>query len=268
MSRLGLLMGVLVAGLLGLACGGDISSEQARRSMTQYELAVGLNQEGNTPGAFRALANAVELDPRNARAHLLLGTLFLINREDDTADYDRKAERSFQEVLKIQAGEHAVAENLAADAHNKLGVLYIHEGRFSEAVRELETAVGDLFNRKAYMAWGNLGWAYSEMGKHKQALRALLQAIKLQPRFCVGYFRLGEVHAEMRDFEKAEKALTQAIEAHQGCSAFQEAWHLRGQVRAKLGERQDAIADLERCVELAPDSDAGQACARLLEKTH
>ncbi len=236
--------------------------------MTQYELAVGLHQEGNVPGAFQSLNRAVELDHNNAKAWLFLGTLYLFSRKNDQDDYDKKAEECFRKVLKIQSGDYASPENLSADARNKLGVLYIHQKRYEESINELKVAVGDLYNRKAYLAWGNLGWAYFEIGKYDQAIQALLRSVDLERHFCVGFFRLGQVYSAMRDFEKAEKALTKAIEADKRCDTFQDAWKLRGEVRANLGERDDAIADLERCVQLDQDSKTGEACSRLLSSTH
>ncbi|MEZ4338247.1 MAG: tetratricopeptide repeat protein, partial [Sandaracinaceae bacterium] len=64
-----------------VGCGG-ISQEQAMRSQREYDLAVGLYGEQDTAGAFEHLLEAIELDPDNAEAHLLLGNLFMIVRQD------------------------------------------------------------------------------------------------------------------------------------------------------------------------------------------
>lgn len=263
-----LLVGALVAGSLSVGCGGGLDPEQVKRSSSQYDLAVGLHAEGNTPGAFQALSKAISINPHNSNAYLFLGTLYLLIREDNPAEYDRKAERNFRQVIKIQSGEYAPKQNLAAEARNKLGVLYAHQKRYKEAARVLEKAVSDLYNRNVYLAWGNLGWVYGKMEKYDKALQALRRSIQLQPRFCVGYFRLGEIYSRMKQLEKAEEALTSAIEAHERCELIQQAWQLRGEVRAKMGEREAAISDLERCVQLNPDSEAGRSCSRLLESAN
>ena len=237
--------------------------------MKQYELAIGLQGEGNTPGAFQALFKALEIDPLNAKAHLLLGTMFLISRDDNPKEYDLKAEQHFREALRIQATERKQPEqSLLADAHNGLGVLYIHQQRYPEAAAELLKAVADLFNRDAYMAWGNLGWAYLEMKAFPKAIDALVRAVRLRPNFCVGYYRLGTAYMNTKQHEEAEQALTQAIEADKRCGTFQDAWHLRGEARMKLGQRDDARADFERCVELDAHTDAGKSCSRYLEATY
>ncbi|HKP59186.1 MAG TPA: tetratricopeptide repeat protein [Polyangiales bacterium] len=249
------------------ACSVGLSSEDVEKSMKQYELAVGLQQEGNKAGAFKSLYKAVEINPYNARAHLLLGKLFLLNRDDNPAEFDRKAEFHLRQVLAIQSGEYRSEETQAAvaEAHNDLGVLLNHQGHFRKAVPEFEAAIADLFNREAHMAWGNLGWSYLELRDYPKAIDALSRAVKLRRDFCVGHFRLGKAFSALKDYEKAEQAFTNAIEADARCAGFQHAWHERGLARMSLGNREDARADFEHCVELGPKSDEGTACSRNLE---
>jgi type IV pilus assembly protein PilF len=153
----------LVIGLFTAGCGGKGIADNVKRAVAQYDLAVGLNQEGNIPGAFQAAERAVELDPGNERAQLFLGLLYLFQRANNPSEYDQKAEKRFREVLRIQSSENAFKENLAADARNNLGVLYIQQKRYMEAIKELQLAAADLYNRRPYLPWGNLGLAYLEM---------------------------------------------------------------------------------------------------------
>lgn len=260
----------VLAVIIGSACGGSESSyEDSERSMRQYELAVGLRGEGNVPGALQTLYKALEMDPQNARAHLLLANMFLLDREDNLPLYDQKSEEHFREVLRIQASDEKKPEQtLKAEALNGLGVLRIHQGRYQDAVAELLKAVEDIFNRDAYMAWGNLGWAYFHLGNYEKAADSLVRSVKLHPRFCVGYFRLGSTYLKMRQFEKAEQALTSAISVDERCAAFQDAFHLRGEARMNLGTREDARADFERCMEIEANNDTGKSCSRYLEATY
>lgn len=237
--------------------------------MKQYDLAIGLQGEGNTPGAFQSLYKAIEFDPKNAKAHLLLGKMFLVTRDDNPADYDQKAEQHFRTVLEIQASDDRQSEqSLTSSALNSLGVLYLHQNRPAQAVTELTKAVADLFNAEAYLAWGNLGWAHYALGNNPKAIEELGRAVKLNPKFCVGFYRLGVVEMKTRAYQEAEEALTAAIEADERCKAFQDAWHARGEVRMNLGRRDDARADFERCVELAARNETGKSCKRYLEATY
>ena len=79
---------------------------------------------------------------------------------------------------------------------------------------------------------------------------------------------MGDAYLKAKEPAKAEQALTQAIESDTRCSGFQDAWHLRGESRMKLGMRDDARADFERCVELDANTDAGKSCGRYLEATY
>lgn len=262
------------AGIALSACVGGPSEEDVRRSQAEYDLGVGLMQEQNVAGAFQHLQESIRLDPDNADAHLLLGTLYLFR-----GDYD-DSERHLREALRANTAlGNAGRPALTAEANNSLGVLYIHAHRYDEAVAVLREATGDLLNRTPHLAWGNLGWAYLEQGDHAQAEQALTQAVQLQPRFCGGWYRLAQVHFALGTgaereaegsgqarFESAESALTHALEVEdEGCQRLQDAWRLRGETRARLGRRDEAVADFERCVELDRETESGRACSGFLE---
>lgn len=237
--------------------------------MKQYELAVGLHDEGNDPAAFKTLYTALETDPGNSRAHHLLATLYLVRRDENPEHHDAEAEKHFEKVLAIEEASERPNLSLIADAYNSLGVLRIHQKRYADAAKAFQAAIDkDLFNPKAYMAWGNLGWARQEQGDHAGALEALARAVKINPQFCVGHYRIGESLMARKAYEDAEVALTQALQAHESCENFQDAWRLRGEARMNLGHREDARQDFERCVELQSASDAGKACRRFLEATY
>lgn len=243
------------------ACGPR--AEDVERSMSEFRLAATLHEENplnNRPVAMEHLLRSLQLDPRNARALLLLGYLQLL--EGNTT----KATTSFTRAVDIISDGDALENaSLLAEAHNMLGLAYIHDGRYDDAIAILRRAAGEDTNRAAYMAWGNLGWAYQKKGTNDEALSAFRQSVALQPRYCEGYFRMGEVQFSTGDFAAAEQSFTRALEADDRCQRFyQDAWWRRGETRARLGHREDAVLDLERCVALGQESEAGQACRRML----
>jgi tetratricopeptide (TPR) repeat protein len=255
-----------------VACGGP-SEEAVRRSQAEYDLAVGLMHEQNFAGAFQHLHESLRLDPDNAEAHLLLGNLYLFRQ-----DFER-SEHHLRQALRANAALGTAGRPaLNAEANNSLGVLYIHARRYDDAISVLREATGDLMNRTPHLAWGNLGWAYYEKGDYAEALQALRQAVQLQPRFCGAWYRMGQVHfaigagagegeeARTASFQRAEDALTRALEVDdEACRALQDAWRLRGETRARLGRREDAVADFERCVEIGGETESGRACSGFLE---
>lgn len=229
--------------------------------MRELTLAASLREEGNIPGAIEHLRTALELDPGNARAHLLLGYIHI-----ERGDY-ALAETFLRRGVELLSEQPDMAATLA-EARNMLGVALIHQERYDEAIPLLREAASDMLNHAPWYAWGNLGWAYYEKGEYPAAKEALEEAVRVQPRFCLGHFQLGRTLFAMERFEEADEALTRALEADERCERFfQDAWALRGEVRARLGRREDAIADFERCVGLGTETEAGQTCQRLLEGT-
>jgi type IV pilus assembly protein PilF len=249
--------------LTWVGCGGPASAENALRAQKEYELSVGLLGEQNVPAAFEHLFKAVDLDPHNPEPHQLLGNLYMLRGDL------QKAEEELRRAKSLAEKNPSYGPPFVAEVENSLGVVLVHQKRYDEAIALLRQTAANILNRTPYLAWGNLGWAYSEKGQYQQAIEALVQSVRHQPRFCLGYYRLGKAYLEVRDFERAEDALTRGLEVpDEGCKSLQDAFHLRGEARAKLGRRQDAIADFERCVELSGDSLAGRACQGYLEATH
>jgi tetratricopeptide (TPR) repeat protein len=249
-----------VALALLVGCGGGPSAEEVDRSMREFTLAASLRDEGNVPGALEHLRVSLELHPENARAYLLLGYIHL-----ERNDYPR-AEEALRKGVELLGDEPDMAATLA-EARNLLGVTLIHQERFDDAIPLLRQSAADMLNHAPWYAWGNLGWAYYEKGEYQQAKEALEQAVRVQPRFCLGHYQLGRTLFAMERFEEAEEALTLALEADERCERFyQDAWALRGETRARLGRRDEAIGDFERCVELGARTEAGESCQRFLQQ--
>ncbi|HJK98210.1 MAG TPA: tetratricopeptide repeat protein [Polyangiaceae bacterium LLY-WYZ-14_1] len=248
----------LMSSLPVAACGAR-SAEDAERSMREFQNAAQwYGDEGNVPQALIHLDRALELDDRNARAYMLRGLIWYGRGELGKAESDaRKAVEIVQETS---------AQSLFPEAANLLGGVLLERGDSEEAVRWFEASAADPLNTAPHTALGNLGWARFQAGDAPGAVDALEAAVSRQPRFCLGYLRLGEVHFAEGRFDEAEAAFTFALEADPSCDVLQEAWKQRGEARARLGHREDALRDFERCVELGRQTDAGAACAAFLEE--
>lgn len=247
------------AAVLVWSCGGSEASEKAKRQSDRYYQAayVAWSEEGDNLAAIRALTRAIEEDPENHRAHYLLGTLRLGRQELD------EAETHLREAVRIRL----VVGNRAdlAEAQNSLGVLLIHRKQLDEAVVVLEESSGEVLNREPWLALGNLGWAYIELGEYDSAVQKLRRALFDQPRFCVGLYRLGQAHYLNKELGPAEENLRKALAVpDSGCERLQDAHRILGLICLRDGRDAEARELFEKCVEISPGSEPGRACAEAL----
>ena len=216
--------------------------------------------EGNMPGAFEHAQKALELNPDNAEARLILG--YLHHQRGALAEAETEIRRGV-DLLEDTKGRGGTL----AEARNLLGVVLLDRGKLEEAAESYRASATDPLNRAPHLAYGNLGRALVLAGRPEAALEPLLQAVQHQPRFCLAFLFLGEAYFLLDRFEEAEEALIQATDADESCrddARLQRAWRLRGEARARLSHREEAVSDFERCIELAPNSEDGRACQRML----
>lgn len=258
---------LLALGLaLGACTGGKGASspgsgDPVRRSESEYDVARDLWLRQHRPREALAHAlDAVELDEDNADAAHLVALLYLQFCSDSANP---------EECRLDEAEKHARAAVEAREsfreAKNTLGVVLIHRKRPAEAIRVLRPLTEDILYQTPENAWGNLGWAYLELGKLDRAIDSLRRSVAAQPLFCVGQYRLGLALEKKRRLTEAREALTRALETEApGCSALQQAYVARTRVLIQLGQRGEAEADLRRCTELSEATPTGKECRSML----
>jgi type IV pilus assembly protein PilF len=254
----------LIALLGACAPGKDAASPGAdpvRMSESEYDIARDLWLRQHRPREALAHAlEAVELDDENADACHLVALLYLQFCSDPNTPGDCRLDAA--EKFARAAVE---ARESFREAQNTLGVVLIHRKRHQEAIAVLKPLTEDILYQTPENAWGNLGWAYLELGKLDLALDALRRAMAAQPMFCVGGFRLGLALERKQRLTEAHEALTQALETNApGCSALQEAYAARTRVLLALGQKAAARADLQRCAELSVQTRTGKECRSML----
>jgi len=248
---------VFAAGCVTASSAGTPNEE---RSVKEFQLAAGLRDEGQIAGAIQHLRKALELDPSNAEAELLLGFIQMERR-----DYPG-AEEHLRTGIKLLEKQKRGGSTLA-EARNIYGLCLIELTRYEDAIVVLRQSALDELNSAPHLAWGNLGLAQLRLGEYQETVKSTMEAIRIEPRFCVGYYTMAQALWHLQQLQDAERALVSALESDPSCGdsrQLQGAWRLRGEVRARLGHRQDAVADLERCVELDPYSNDGRMCQTLL----
>ncbi len=246
----------------GCHSGGPGSSEPEvdRRSETEYDLARDAwMRRGNPREALKHALLAVEIDDQNADAHHIAALLYLdlCQRSAQDCRLD-ESERHARRALDVRSDYR--------EAKNTLGVVLIHAKRPAEAISVLEPLTRDILYPTPENAWGNLGWAYLQVGRLDDAIQALHRSVAAQPRFCVGFYRLGLAHEKKHQPEAALESYSQALDADPRCRDLQDAVAGRARAAMQLGRVDDARADLKRCVDLAGSTPTGKECGAILAK--
>ena len=169
-----------------------------------------------------------------------------------------------------------------ADAHSHLGLLFVAQRRFREALGALQTAVrlkpDDPLTRYnlgvTYASLGqpdratvsfrdairlkpddpithyNLGILHHLQGNHEAAIAPLQTAVRLKPDFAVAYLTLGIALANTQSFSRAEDALKEAIRLSPENA---DAHYNLGVVYIEMGHRDQATEVLEQAISHNPE---------------
>lgn len=249
--------------LLGsLACGANNSQNQAqspeRQSIAEYDVARDLLSKGQTRAAFDHAEKAVELDEDNAKALFLASAILgsFCNQDTGLRAPDcnvARAEEYARRAIKADAQFR--------EAKNLLCQILIWQKKYDEAVKTIEPLTRDPAYIEAHLAWGNMGWAMVMNGQLDRGIEALRNSVALQPKFCVGLYRLGFAEERKGDLSTAEGDYTRALDVEAPeCKQLQDAWEARGRVRTKLGRTEEAQADYLKCKDISSETRLGKTC--------
>jgi tetratricopeptide (TPR) repeat protein len=153
-----------------------------------------LADSGDISGAIRELIAALTLDPRDARAHLNLGSVYLQNEQESAARTE------FEKALEI--------DPWFAEAHNNLGMILAKNGQFDEAVTHFRLAT-DL-DPQYVEAEFNLGLGLRNLNRVDDALKAFRRAAALAPGSAQAQYALGMTLRDKGDAAGAKVALDRA----------------------------------------------------------
>lgn len=234
---------VPVAVLLCSACASmEVRREEAdahyRMANSYLQQGRGFQDETNRRKAYPELMEAIRLDPDNASYYLVLGTLYLYNREF------LKAESEISKALDLDP-------NLG-DARNNLGLVYVEQGRLNEAIAEFKKAVGNLSYQTAEVAYFNLGRANFLVGSYPEAVEALRRSLTILPTNVEAQFLLGRSFVKLGRLADAEKSFRAALELDPDAPRTH---YELGVVLFKLDKKEAASQHFQRVIKLDPASE-------------
>ena len=249
---------------LFLSCGPSRAglggaADPERQAVAEYDIAKDLFLSRREPrGALTHVLKAIEFDDANADAEHLAALVYLFFcATSSTECHMDEAEKHARRALELRSDFR--------EAKNTLGVVLVHLKKYDDAIAVFQPLANDILYATPETAWGNLGWAYLLKGSTDQAIEALQRAVALQPEFCVGAYRLGLALEKKGDVKSAREAFSRALETdRRECKQMQDAFLSRGRLAMRLGDRDAARGDLERCRALSGDTPTGKECAAML----
>ena len=226
-------------------------------------------KKGRTAEGETALREAMQIDPRYAGPHALLGELYILRGQLEAAVDELRTAKAldFQQVK----------------ARTRLGFVYLELGRPEEALWEFRELVR--LDPKLIPAHIGLGMALVRLGKIEEAIDAYGEAIRLDPKSAqafdargYAFSRKGAYIQSIQDYDQAillqpadpelrsSRCFTRVLagKAQEGLADCNEALRLkpqdsyalvvRGLVYLKLDQPDRALADYDAALRLDPRS--------------
>jgi len=238
--------------------GGPHAQSPERQADAEYDLARDYFYKNHPREALDHVLRADQLDETNVKALYFTSAIYLsfcsgvqgLKAVDcELANAEKYARKT------LERDEHF------RDARNLLGNILILEEKYADAITALEPLVQDPSYTAAHLAWGNLGWAQVKEGHLDEGIASLRNAVT-QPKFCVGFYRLGVAYEKKGDLPNAEQSFSSALAVDSpDCKSLQEAWRERAEVRMKLGRTDEACGDFGKCRDLSNETESGKVCA-------
>lgn len=233
--------------------------------------------------ASKSFQKAFELDATQAEAARRLATGFA--NEGEWALVSTIAKRVMEGEGGIEGGlvgndSTATSKFLPTNswAWKAFGAVQMHYKKFNEAAQAFQVALRA--EPEDATIWTRLGEAYAKSGRHIAALKALNQALLLDPELWICHYHIGNVQRELGSYQQAIEAFKRAAELRPEepgtIIALTDSWLALGKSEREVGLRDRAFGStLEslRCVGIMLDHKPyrktcwklfGDACLNLI----
>ena len=174
----------------------QLATENPTWSAPFRRLAYLLMHRGDLGKATDSALRAVDIEPKDAGAHSVLGDLF--TRQGDR----RRAEYHLREAIRL--------DDQIAEAHNNLGSMLASKGQLAAAGASFQRAI-DIDDKMAE-AHINLGSVYAARGDLSGAIRHYREAIEIDSTLADPYNNLGSMYARQNKLDLAIECFAKALQ--------------------------------------------------------
>jgi tetratricopeptide (TPR) repeat protein len=200
-----------------------------------WRAGMAFEEAGDTENAFARFSKALELNPKNVKAHISVGNI-LENRgcaDSALAHYLRAVQ----------------LDTSFAVARINVGNIFFKKGNMPEAIVHY-TAALRMAQDNGYAEY-NLGQSYFALGRYNDALKHLTAALRLMPGDALTRFGLGNTYAKTG---RTNDAITQFAKGTDLLPDDPDCHHLLAEALVTAGREKEAISVYRKALRLIPDS--------------
>ena len=181
-----------------------------------YNLGIAYLEAGQYDRAIPEFEAAIKLDAKFIGAYCALCRAYLEQGDLEKAGTAIKAALALDATYQPALLLHGTL----TEAHHDKGKTYLDDGRYTEAVIALQTAITleidledspQLFPTENTHIYVHLGVAYMRMKEYQNAINALQNAITLDPDLVDARYHLGHAYVAHGAYDKAIPHLERAI---------------------------------------------------------
>jgi len=246
--NIGKLFAAFCLALFVASC-AHVTQEDRDSAQSHYDLAVGLISR-NGQQSYVEIEKALELNPKLAEAWHVKG--ILLHHSFGKLD---EAKVAYDKAMELKQP--------FSEAMTNLGNLYMDMKRYDDAIALYEKALTDVLYGAPFIAHGNMGWAYYRKGDTRNALEHLKASVTINPKYCLGYAKLGEIYAEQGQEDDSCKQYTRYRDA---CPDAADGYQKVGQCLLRAGKKEEAVKSFAVCVEKSTNLDLKDSCLKLKEQ--
>jgi putative PEP-CTERM system TPR-repeat lipoprotein len=210
------------------------TSKMSEAADNFYELALQSFQKQEYDASYIYLKNALQANPKNLPAKLLMGKLLT------QKGYYDEAIKEFKQALEYKIDIELVLL--------PLGNVLLFNEQFQDVI---ELGQGYTLSKPTMFEWKMLSAAaYSSLGKKQEARNDYLSAVNLFPKNTRALNSLIYLDLAENKLEAAEAGIEQSLSLDKGDSRT---WHLKGKILEARGQLEQAIEVYQHALTLSND---------------
>lgn len=212
------------------------------RAQLHMEIAAGFYERGQMEVALQELAEAVKLDPKNAKIYNVYGLVYAMLGQD------ANAQQNFLKALEMAPNDSEIRQNW--------GWYLCSHGRAKESLPEFEMAVRNPLYRTPDIALVNAGKCAVEIGEKQRADDYFKRALSINPSNAGAAYNLSLLAYREARLDEARSLMKRVM---QQTSPPPDALYLGMCIERKLGDRPSESSYVSQLRNRYPESAEAKA---------